>query len=112
MDQLIIGNFNALSFSLFGISVVFVGLSLIAIYIKILPIILETLELTQKNKKDEKVKLSEQEIEEEELAAIMVAFRLHNMNEIDDQRITWARHQGAKSTWDISRRAENLRGGK
>ena len=112
MDRLIIGDFNALLFSVFGIAIVFFGLSLIVLYIKLLPKFFKLIEFRPHRKRHEKQVPTEQEIEEEELAAIMVAFRLHNMSGFDEQKVTWQRHQGPKSTWDISRRSENFRGGK
>ena len=111
MDRLIFGNFNALTFSLVGLLIVFSGLLIIALYITALPHVLHFLEFGFAKKKAEPKKdiLSEQEIEEEIVLAVMVAFRLHNLGGFDEQKVTWQRHQGAKSSWDISRRADNLR---
>ncbi len=113
MDKLIFGNFNALTFSLAGLLIVFLGLVIIALYIAALPHLLLFLEFGfAKGKKKtilERSQLTEQEIDDETVLAIMIAFRLHNLSGYDEQKVTWQRHQGPKSSWDISRRADYLR---
>lgn len=113
MDKLITENFNAVTFSLIGYTIVFIGLVVIALYIKYLPVFLHFLEFgyikEKLHKKDLPVQLSEQELEEEAILAVMIAFRIHNLSGYDDHKVTWKRHQGPKSSWDISRRADTLR---
>jgi len=100
--------FNALEFSLMGMALVFGGLLIIALYILILPRLLQprtpakTKDITKAGKTDSRE-------EEEILLAVATALHLHNNFPDGDERITWKSHGDMESPWLVSGRMHSLR---
>ena len=94
---------NFISFSIMGMMIVFVGLSIISIYIVLLPKILNLPKMFAakkkiKKKKKEEIKfLSEQD--SELLLAITVALHLDQTSSGSFQKITWKRDSAQESAW-------------
>ena len=97
---------DALSFSLMGMGLVFSGLLIIALYIILLPRLLELCQ--PKPLKVEKGKSAENGEEEEILLAIATALHLHNNFPDGDERITWKSHGDMESPWLVSGRMHSL----
>ncbi len=98
---------NALQFSLMGMGLVFGGLLIIALYITLLPKLLQL--ATPKVKPimaDEKAENKTQE--EEILLAIATALHLHNNFPDSGERITWKSHGDMESPWLVSGRMHGL----
>ncbi len=106
-DNLITPEFNAVIFSIFGMTMVFAGLFVISIYIAVLP---KLLALPSKLKKralqnDNKESAdSEQDI----LLAIAVALHLQQDFPEENEKITWKSHGDLDSPWKISGRVHGL----
>lgn len=99
--------FNALQFSLMGMGLVFGGLLIIALYITLLPKLLQLATPKVKcAKADEKAQDKTQE--EEILLAIATALHLHNNFPGSDERITWKSHGDMESPWLVSGRMHGL----
>ncbi len=101
--------FNALQFSLMGMTLVFGGLLIIALYIYLLPKLLALGE-KKPNKKtpkcsDDKCRKEEEEI----LLAIATALHLHNDFPEGEDRITWKSHGDMESPWLVSGRMRSLK---
>ncbi len=97
---------DALQFSLMGMSLVFGGLLIIALYIALLPKLLDLFKAKPKQLKSEKS--TDPEKEEEILLAIATAFHLHNNFPDGDERITWKSHGDMESPWLVSGRMQSL----
>jgi len=110
LDNLFNHGFNAIQFSIMGMLIVFGGLSIISIYIILLPKILG-LPGYIKSKKD-----AEKEGEEESgaaddselLLAITIALHLDQTRGGQNQKITWPRHDTTDSAWRTAGRIRAL----
>jgi len=110
LDNLFNHGFNAIQFSIMGMLIVFGGLSIISIYIMLLPKILG-LPGYIKSKK-----VAEKEIEEESAAvddselllAITIALHLDQTRGGQNQKITWPRHDTTDSAWCTAGRIRAL----
>ncbi len=110
LSNLIIGDFNALTFSVFGISLVFSGLIVISLYVLLLP---RLLQLFAKKTVSSPLAASadiagEDPDEKEILLAISAAFYLHRNFPEEDQKITWKSHGDVDSLWQISGRVQGM----
>lgn len=101
--------FNALQFSLVGLSLVFCGLLIIALYISLLP---KLLELSQRQKSSPAIPetIADKDQNEEILLAIATAFHLHSNFPEASERITWKSHGDIESPspWLVSGRMHSL----
>lgn len=95
---------DALQFSLMGIGLVFAGLLIIAIYIALLP---KLLQLASRKPSTGKQAINDDK-EEEILLAIATALHLHNNFPDGDERITWKSHGDMESPWLVSGRMHSL----
>ena len=96
-----VGGFDALHFSLIGMAVVFGGLSLIAVYITLLPIILDGFfSLKNKLQRVGRHKQSNGDdtdiIDYETLIAVATGLHLYQFSSDDHHNFTWQR----PSLWD------------
>ncbi len=98
--------FNALQFSLMGMSLVFGGLLVIALYIFLLPKLLR-IGSPKKQTAAENSTTNKNE-EEEILLAIATAYHLHTNFPDGDERITWKSHGDMESPWLVSGRMHSL----
>lgn len=97
---------DALQFSLMGMGLVFGGLVIIAIYITLLP---KLLQLNSPKTKPSQSRQTPDDGEEEEiLLAIATALHLHNNFPDGDERITWKSHGDMESPWLVSGRMQSL----
>lgn len=108
-DNLFIGDFNAVTFSLFGLTLVFSGLIIISLFIIILP------KLANRPRKSAGMGdagspgasfdiLAEKEV----LLAIATAFHLDQDFPEENEKITWKSHGDIATPWQISGRAHCL----
>jgi Na+-transporting methylmalonyl-CoA/oxaloacetate decarboxylase gamma subunit len=104
---------NYITFSIMGMLIVFSGLSIISIYIVLLPKILDFLPVrllkTQKQamkEKEESEALSAQD--PELLLAITVALHLDQTNSGSFEKITWKRYSDHQSSWLTAGRMRGL----
>ncbi len=95
---------NALQFSFMGLSLVFGGLLIIALYITLLPKILSL----RIRKRAIPSKSNTGEMEEEILLAVATAFHLHSNFPEGSERITWKSHGDMESPWLVSGRMHSL----
>ncbi len=104
-----IGDFDALSFSLCGILVVFSGLVVISLYIVVLPYILRLFE-AKKSVVSVSPEEQEQDVfaEKELLLAIATAFHLDQNFPEENQKITWKSHGDVDSPWQMSGKVHGL----
>ena len=112
LNNLFQHDFNALSFSLLGMALVFCGLVVISLCITILPMVLNWF-VNQKNDKVRKGNNLKSEIdkiftEKERLIAIAVAYHLEINSRDENQKITWKSRPNVESAWQISGRMHNL----
>ena len=98
--------FNALLFSLMGMGLVFAGLLIIALYIVLLPKLLQL--GTRKNLEALDSPAANRDEEEEILLAIATALHLHNNFPDGDEKITWKSHGDMESPWLVSGRMHSL----
>ncbi len=102
--------FDAIQFSLMGMAIVFAGLVVIALYIIVLPKLLNLKNFKFKKK----VKTEEPEItdlktsETEIILAIATAAHLHINFPEGNERITWKSHGDLESPWQVSGRMHSL----
>src|SRR5210317_438660 len=94
LDNLFNHRFNAIQFSIMGMLIVFGGLSIISIYIALLPKILGVpsqlkAKRASSKKTDEASSIAD---ESELLLAISVALHLEQTRDGKNQKITWQRH--------------------
>jgi len=97
---------DALQFSLMGMGLVFGGLLIIALYITLLPRLLEL--GRPKSTPGSSTNNGEKEDEEEILLAIATALHLHNNFPDGEERITWKSHGDMESPWLVSGRMHSL----
>lgn len=106
LSNLVTESFNSLTFSMVGILIVFSGLIVISLYIKVLPSILNLIygDL-EKPKKVGPIKGSpEQETDRknEILIAVATAIHLDQTRADDNLKITWERNKENQSPWATS----------
>lgn len=106
------GGYAALEFSIIGMVVVFVGLTVIAGYISLLPIILNGFSQLKKKlllaKKDGIVEKGRDDIDDETLIAMATALHLYQFSADDNRKITWERHELWDSSWQRAGRFEAM----
>ena len=111
-DNLFVNGQNFISFSIMGMLIVFSGLSIISIYIVLLPKILDLPRLLRaekeikKKKKEEIGSLPAQD--PELLLAITVALHLDQASSGSFQKITWKRYSAHESAWLTAGRLRGL----
>jgi Na+-transporting methylmalonyl-CoA/oxaloacetate decarboxylase gamma subunit len=110
LDNLFNHGFNAIQFSIMGMLIVFGGLSIISIYIALLPKILGVpgqikTKLASSKKTDEASPIAD---ESELLLAISVALHLEQTRGGQNQKITWQRHNITDSAWRTAGRIRGL----
>jgi hypothetical protein len=108
-DNLFRGDFNAITFSLFGLTLVFSGLIIISLFILILPKLVNSSQKSG-NKGDAASpdpsldSLTEKEL----LLAIATAFHLDQDFPEENEKITWKSHGDIATPWQISGRDHGL----
>lgn len=103
--------FDAIQFSLMGMAIVFAGLVVIAVYIILLPKLLELASRKKKQKVPAEAKSETRTGKEEELEillAIAAAAHLHINFPEGNERITWKSHGDLESPWQVSGRMHSL----
>ena len=111
-DNLFVNGQNFISFSIMGMLIVFSGLSIISIYIVLLPKILNLPRLLRAEK--ERKKKKKEEIgslpaqDQELLLAITVALHLDQTSSGSFQKITWKRYSAHESAWLTAGRLRGL----
>ncbi|MBW2466059.1 MAG: OadG family protein [Deltaproteobacteria bacterium] len=105
--------YNFISFSIMGMLIVFCGLSIISIYIMLLPKILEFPKrfISQKTTKKQKGGYPEEPLpgqDPELLLAIAVALHLEQTNTGSFEKITWKRSGEPDSAWLTAGRMRGL----
>ncbi|PCI10175.1 MAG: hypothetical protein COB71_13205 [Thiotrichales bacterium] len=111
LDNLNQAGFDAIQFSLMGMAIVFAGLVIIAIYIVVLPKLLQLFATLGKKKtspKDETLPEETNNNETEILLAIATAAHLHINFPEGNERITWKSHGDMESPWQVSGRMHSL----
>ena len=110
LDNLFNQGFNAIQFSIMGMLIVFGGLSIITIYIVLLPKILglpgqlKSQRAFKKKTEEENATADESEL----LLAITIALHLDQTRDGQNQKITWQRHETIDSAWRIAGRIRGL----
>ncbi|MFC1844431.1 OadG family protein [Thermodesulfobacteriota bacterium] len=103
---------NFISFSIMGMMIVFVGLSIISIYIVLLPKILNLPKIFAAKKEIQKKKKEEAQSpparDSELLLAIAVALHLDQTSSGSFQKITWKRDSTHESAWLTAGRVRSL----
>lgn len=99
-------NFNAISFSLMGMVIVFCGLIFISVYIYLLPKALAFFRNLFKRKNT--VPLHQQENEMEILLAISCAYHIHKNFPEGKEKITWKSHGEIDSPWQVGGRMHSM----
>ena len=117
LQNLFSRDFNAVSFSLTGMFVVFTGLLVISIYIAMLPTILALPDKLKKSKSAEKKVSGHGEddrfTDREVLIAIAVAFDLERNLPEENQKITWKpKRRETVSAWHIGGRFQGVSDGR
>ena len=110
-DNLFGGGQNFLSFSIMGMMIVFVGLTIISIYIVLLPKILNlpgVLARKKEAKKEDEENDSFSSLDSEIMLAITVALHLDQTNSGASDKITWARSAEGESAWLTAGRMRGL----
>ena len=107
------GGFNAIQFSAIGMLVVFGGLSLIATYITLLPIMLTwssrlKIKFQRASKNNKSASGNVASIDDETLLAITTALHLYQFSADDNRKITWKRHELWDSSWQRAGRFEAM----
>ena len=111
LNNLFENGHNFITFSVMGMLIVFCGLSIISIYIILLP---KTLGVPSRIKEEKATKRKEKETEvhpvedPELLLAIAVALHLEQTNTGNFERITWERSAGRESAWLTAGRIRGL----
>lgn len=107
------GGFDALHFSVFGMAIVFGGLTLLAVYTALLPIIMDgfsrlgnSLRMAFRNKQSGGSVADG--IDVETLLAVATALHLYQCSADDNRKITWKRHDGRDSSWQRAGRFEAM----
>ncbi len=102
---------NFISFSIMGMMIVFAGLSIISIYIILLPKILnlpKTLKAKKETKKQKAEGESRHDLDPELMLAITVALHLDQTNSGSNEKITWPRSKEGDSAWLTAGRMRGL----
>jgi len=103
--------FDAVHFSIIGLLVVFSGLTLIAVYIALLPRGLNAFSIL-KNKlgsfRDKGTNITGKGLDTETLIAVATALHLYQFSGDENQRITWKRHDLWDSSWQRAGRFEAM----
>jgi Na+-transporting methylmalonyl-CoA/oxaloacetate decarboxylase gamma subunit len=110
LDNLFNHGFNAIQFSIMGMLIVFGGLSIITLYIMLLPKILG-LPGYIKSKKAAAKELEKESgtaDDSELLLAITIALHLDQTRGGQNQKITWPRHDTTDSAWCTAGRIRAL----
>ena len=110
LDNLFNHGFNAIQFSIMGMLIVFGGLSIITIYIVLLPKILGIpgqLKVKRTSPKNPDTE-SGTDDESELLLAITIALHLDQTRGGQNQKITWPRHETTESAWRTAGRIKGL----
>ncbi|MCK5882673.1 MAG: OadG family protein [Bacteriovoracaceae bacterium] len=112
-DNLFIGDFNALTFSILGVSVVFSGLILISLYIAVLPKVLAFFEIdhSKKNANSGMVNADPKEAEsndEEIMIAIALAIHMDQTYGEQNQKFTWDENAPSDRSWKQAMHGEVL----
>ena len=111
-DNLFVNGQNFISFSIMGMLIVFSGLSIISIYIVLLPKILDLprlLRAEKEIKKKKKEKIGSLPAQDQELLlAITVALHLDQTSSGSFQKITWKRYSAHESAWLTAGRLRGL----
>lgn len=110
-DNLFVNGLNFVSFSIMGMLIVFTGLTVISIYIVLLPKILDipNLLVAKKEAKKEKAEdKSHPEQDPELLLAITVALHIDQTKDGSLEKITWKRHITQESAWLTAGRVRSL----
>ncbi len=114
LDQISFSNlntpdFDAVLFSLFGMSMVFGGLVVISLYIAILPKLLALPSKFKNRKKTVAAKADDcGPAEQDILLVIATAFYLSQNFPDENEKITWKSHGALESPWKISGRVHGL----
>ena len=111
-DNLFVNGQNFISFSIMGMLIVFSGLSIISIYIVLLPKILDLpglLRAEKERKKKKKEEIGSLPAQDQELLlAITVALHLDQTSSGSFQKITWKRYSAHESAWLTAGRLRGL----
>ena len=111
-DNLFVNGQNFISFSIMGMLIVFSGLSIISIYIVLLPKILglpKLLRAEKERKKKKKEEIGSLPAQDQELLlAITVALHLDQTSSGSFQKITWKRYSAHESAWLTAGRLRGL----
>jgi Na+-transporting methylmalonyl-CoA/oxaloacetate decarboxylase gamma subunit len=102
---------NFISFSIMGILIVFSGLSIISIYIVLLPKILDLPKRLKAKKEIKKEKAETESLpaqDQELLLAITVALHLDQTNNGSFEKIAWKRYSDRESAWLTAARMRGL----
>ena len=99
---------NYITFSIMGMLIVFSGLSLISIYITLLPKILNLLQQLKAEKKADSEAETADAKEPELLLAIAVALHLDQAGGSSYEKITWKRYEDRESSWLTAGRMRGL----
>lgn len=98
---------NYITFSIMGMLIVFAGLSIISIYIMLMPKILGLPKLLKTKK--EKTEIESLPAQNQELMlAITVALHLDQTNSGSFEKITWTRYSDRESAWLTAGRMRGL----
>jgi len=110
LDNLFNHGFNAIQFSIMGMLIVFGGLSIISIYIALLPKILGVPGQVKSKRKAGKKAVEERTADDDSelLLAISVALHLEQTRDGQNQKITWQRHNITDSAWRTAGRIRGL----
>ena len=98
---------NYITFSIMGMLIVFAGLSLISVYIALLPKILNLPQLLKSNKEPPEIEPVDTK-DFELLLAIAVALHLEQTSGADYEKITWKRYEDRESAWLTAGRMRGL----
>lgn len=103
-------DFDAVLFSLFGMSMVFGGLVVISLYIAILPKLLALPGRIKnwKNKNTDTSKKNSETVDQDILIVIAAALHLNQNFPEEQDKITWKSHGDLESPWKISGRVHGL----
>ncbi len=106
IDNLFTPELNALTFGIVGLSIVFFGLIIISLYIKLLPFVLK---LIYKDKTtDSDIKTTTQDDTDNQLLAIATAYHLNSAGNLLNQKITWINKTVPSSPWATMAKISNL----
>lgn len=101
--------FNAIQFSFIGLLIIFGGLTLISLYIVLLPKLLPTSQKRgHKQDTDSPQEPEKAAIKTEILLAIATAIHLDRIRQSDNWQITWPRHADDRSSWLTAGRIRQL----